>query len=109
MRCGGQRACNNHSHRWPGVPMALASAMLFGASTPLSKLLLGAGGRLSVARLRKLYCEGRYARGPTAGLRAEPDNGRNHGAAMLNNPSIEYFPAPVMHNSKKPPIMQRFL
>src|SRR5262249_57540020 len=29
------------SHLWPGVPMALASAILFGASTPFSKLLLG--------------------------------------------------------------------
>ena len=28
---------------WPGVPMALAAAALFGASTPLAKLLLGAG------------------------------------------------------------------
>jgi drug/metabolite transporter (DMT)-like permease len=30
------------THRWPGVPLALASAVLFGASTPLAKLLLGA-------------------------------------------------------------------
>ncbi|HEX6011234.1 MAG TPA: EamA family transporter, partial [Geminicoccaceae bacterium] len=30
------------SHRLPGVPFALASAALFGASTPLAKLLLGA-------------------------------------------------------------------
>jgi drug/metabolite transporter (DMT)-like permease len=28
---------------WPGAPMALGSAALFGASTPLAKLLLGAG------------------------------------------------------------------
>ncbi len=28
---------------WPGAPMALASAALFGMSTPLAKLLLGAG------------------------------------------------------------------
>jgi drug/metabolite transporter (DMT)-like permease len=28
---------------WPHVPMALASAALFGASTPLAKLLLGRG------------------------------------------------------------------
>ena len=27
---------------WPGAPMALASAALFGASTPFAKLLLGA-------------------------------------------------------------------
>lgn len=30
-----------HSHLWPGVPLALASAVLFGATTPLSKYLLG--------------------------------------------------------------------
>lgn len=30
------------SLRWPGVPYALGSAALFGASTPLAKLLLGA-------------------------------------------------------------------
>ena len=27
-------------NRWPGVPLALASAVLFGASTPSAKLLL---------------------------------------------------------------------
>ena len=31
----------SHSHLWPGVPLALASAALFGASTPFAKLLLG--------------------------------------------------------------------
>jgi drug/metabolite transporter (DMT)-like permease len=29
------------AHLWPGVPIALLSALLFGASTPLAKLLLG--------------------------------------------------------------------
>jgi drug/metabolite transporter (DMT)-like permease len=29
-------------HRWSGVPFALVSAALFGASTPFAKLLLGA-------------------------------------------------------------------
>lgn len=28
---------------WPGAPLAIASAVLFGASTPLAKLLLGGG------------------------------------------------------------------
>lgn len=32
---------NHHSHLWPGVPLALGSAILFGASAPLSKLLIG--------------------------------------------------------------------
>ncbi|MBL8595627.1 MAG: EamA family transporter [Devosia sp.] len=31
----------DNSYLWPGVPLALASALLFGASAPLSKLLLG--------------------------------------------------------------------
>jgi hypothetical protein len=31
----------DRSYLWPGVPIALASAILFGASTPFSKLLLG--------------------------------------------------------------------
>jgi drug/metabolite transporter (DMT)-like permease len=30
-----------HSHLWPGVPLALVSAVLFGASAPFAKLLLG--------------------------------------------------------------------
>ena len=32
---------NRISHLWPGVPLALASAVLFGATAPLSKILLG--------------------------------------------------------------------
>jgi drug/metabolite transporter (DMT)-like permease len=32
---------DSHSHLWPGVPLALGSAILFGASAPLSKLLIG--------------------------------------------------------------------
>ncbi len=31
-----------HSHVWPGVPLALGAAVLFGASAPLSKLIMGA-------------------------------------------------------------------
>jgi drug/metabolite transporter (DMT)-like permease len=32
---------SDHSHLWPGVPVALLSAALFGASTPVAKSLLG--------------------------------------------------------------------
>lgn len=32
---------SQRSHLWPGVPLALGSAVLFGASAPLSKLLMG--------------------------------------------------------------------
>lgn len=31
----------SHAHLWPGVPLALGAATLFGATTPLSKLLMG--------------------------------------------------------------------
>ena len=34
-------AHHHHSHLFPGVPLALGSAVLFGASAPLSKWLLG--------------------------------------------------------------------
>src|SRR5258707_701029 len=33
---------HSHSYLWLGVPLALASAILFGASAPFAKLLLGA-------------------------------------------------------------------
>jgi drug/metabolite transporter (DMT)-like permease len=39
LRHGGSAA--SRAHLWPGVPLALASAVLFGAVAPLSKLLLG--------------------------------------------------------------------
>lgn len=32
---------HNHKHLWPGVPLALGSAVLFGASAPLAKMLIG--------------------------------------------------------------------
>ena len=32
---------HTHAHLWPGVPLALMSAALFGASAPFAKLLLG--------------------------------------------------------------------
>ena len=34
-------SATTHSPLWPGVPLALASAVLFGASAPFAKLLLG--------------------------------------------------------------------
>lgn len=46
-----QMSTIHDSQVWPGVPMALASAMLFGASTPLTKVLLGAIAPQMVAGL----------------------------------------------------------
>lgn len=42
---------HSHSHLWPGVPLALASAALFGAVPPLSKLLLDAVSPFMLAGL----------------------------------------------------------
>lgn len=41
----------SRSHLWPGVPLALASAALFGAVSPLSKLLLDTVSPLMLAGL----------------------------------------------------------
>jgi len=42
---------HSHTHLWPGVPLALASAVLFGASAPFAKLLLGSIGAQLLAGL----------------------------------------------------------
>lgn len=42
---------HSRSHLWPGVPLALASAALFGATPPLSKLLLEAVSPFMLAGL----------------------------------------------------------
>ncbi|QPC91402.1 DMT family transporter [Mesorhizobium sp. INR15] len=42
---------DDHSHLWPGVPLALGSAALFGATPPLSKLLLDAVNPFMLAGL----------------------------------------------------------
>ena len=41
----------NNTHLWPGVPLALASAALFGAVSPLSKLLLNSVNPFMLAGL----------------------------------------------------------
>jgi drug/metabolite transporter (DMT)-like permease len=42
---------NQSAIQWPGVPLALGSAVLFGAATPLSKLLLASIGPQMLAGL----------------------------------------------------------
>jgi len=48
---------DHHSHLWPGVPLALASAALFGAVAPLSKLLLESTSPFMLAGLMYLGAE----------------------------------------------------
>ncbi len=89
------------SHRWPGVPLALGSAVFFGASTPFAKLLLGtidpwlmagllylgAGLGLAIVRGGRLWPgEGRgapAARGPALAGRRHP-GGRHRRAAAAD-------------------------
>ena len=52
---------HSHSHLWPGVPLALASALLFGASTPFAKLLVGAIDPQMLASLMYLGAGGGLA------------------------------------------------
>ncbi|MER9351999.1 EamA family transporter [Mesorhizobium sp. M0514] len=42
---------HSHSHLWPGVPLALGSAALFGAVSPFSKLILDSVSPLMLAGL----------------------------------------------------------
>src|SRR5438270_7302062 len=68
----------DHSPLWPGVPMALAAAVLFGAAAPFAKLLLGELEPQLLAGLLYLGAGiglaaghfGRAARGIPAPLRA---------------------------------------
>src|SRR5260370_10431231 len=92
----------NSAHLWPGVPLALGSAALFGAVSPLSKLLLtstnpfmlaglmylGAGLGLSLYRaLRRAFGaatdEARLQRSDIPWLALAIGMGRVVGAALL--------------------------
>jgi drug/metabolite transporter (DMT)-like permease len=68
---------HSHSYLWPGVPLALGSAALFGATPPLSKLLLNAANPFMLAGL--LYLGAgiglglyRLIRGQTSGSQEAP-------------------------------------
>jgi drug/metabolite transporter (DMT)-like permease len=59
----------SRSHLWPGVPLALGSAALFGATPPLSKLLLDAVNPFALAGL--LYLGAGAGLAVYGGLRAK--------------------------------------
>jgi drug/metabolite transporter (DMT)-like permease len=63
-----------HGHLWPGVPCALASAVLFGAAPPLAKLLVGGIEPFMLAGL--LYLGAGLG---LAGLRLVMPGGRGEG------------------------------
>ena len=59
-----------NAHLWPGVPLALASAALFGASAPFAKLLLGSMDPQLLAGLLYVGAGGGLALVQTGQLRA---------------------------------------
>jgi len=63
----------------------------------------------AVTRRFKSYASYEFCASSEVGPRAVIATHTGYGAATLRNASIEYFPAPVMCSSKKPPTMLRFL
>lgn len=59
---------HSHSHLWPGVPLALGSAALFGAVSPLSKLLLDVVSPLMLATTSSNGDESRHKQDRCDGL-----------------------------------------
>lgn len=89
-----------HSHLWPGVPLALGAAILFGASTPLSKLLMGSVDPWLLAGI--LYL------GAGAGLAlvqwARPLIGLPNAEAALQKPDLPWLAAVVFFGGMLGPL-----
>jgi drug/metabolite transporter (DMT)-like permease len=89
------------SHVWPGVPFALASALLFGASTPAAKALLGDIGPWMLAGL--LYAASGLGLGLiAAGRRAL---GIESGEAPLRRGDIPWLAAVVLFGGIVGPVL----
>lgn len=80
------------AHLWPGVPLALASAILFGLSTPFSKLLLGSVEPQLLAGL--LYCGA--GAGLLIGHLGRAFYGRTMMEAPLRLPDLPWLAAAIL-------------
>ena len=91
----------SHSPLWPGVPLALGAAVLFGASTPLAKLLIGAVDPWLLAGI--LYL------GAGAGLAAvqwvRPLIGLPNPEAALQKPDLPWLAAVVLFGGMLGPLL----
>lgn len=89
------------SHTWPGVPLALASAVLFGAATPLSKLLLGSVDPWLLAGILYLGAGG----GLTMTLLLRPKLGLSHAEASLNRADLPWLAAVILFGGMLGPLL----
>ena len=92
------------SHLWPGVPLALGAAVLFGASTPLAKLLIGSVDPWLLAGI--LYL------GAGAGLAlvhlARPVVGLPNTEAALQRPDLPWLGAVILFGGMLGPLLLMF-
>lgn len=89
------------SHAWPGVPLALGAAVLFGASTPLSKLLLGAVDPWLLAGVLYLGAGG----GLAAALWLRPRLGLPNAEAPLRRADFPWLAAVVVFGGILGPLL----
>ncbi|MEO8244846.1 MAG: DMT family transporter [bacterium] len=92
------------SHLWPGVPLALGAAILFGASTPVSKLLVGTVDPWLLAGI--LYL------GAGVGLAlmqwVRPLIGLTNAEAALQKPDLLWLAAVVLFGGMLGPLLLMF-
>jgi drug/metabolite transporter (DMT)-like permease len=91
----------SHSHLWPGVPLALLSAVLFGASAPFAKLLLGAVDAQLLAGL--LYLGAGIGLAAAHGARAA--FGLPAPEAPLRRPDLPWLAAVVLFGGLAGPLL----
>ena len=91
----------SHSHLWPGVPLALASAVLFGASAPFAKLLLSAVDAQLLAGL--LYLGAGIGLAAVHGARAVV--GLPAPEAPLRRPDLPWLAAVVLFGGFAGPLL----
>jgi drug/metabolite transporter (DMT)-like permease len=95
---------HNHSHLWPGVPLAVGSAVFFGASAPLSKLLIGSVDTWLLAGL--LYLGAGVGLGVLQLLRSTPRAERRE--ASLSRDHLPWLVAVLFFGGMVGPLMMMF-
>jgi drug/metabolite transporter (DMT)-like permease len=91
-----------HTHLWPGVPLALTSAVLFGATPPLSKLLLAEISPLLLAGL--LYLGAGVGLGIVMALRGLSGAPRSEEAA-ISRANLPWLAAAIVAGGVVAPVL----
>lgn len=92
---------NPHSHLWPGVPLALGAAVLFGAATPLAKLLTGRVDPWLLAGI--LYLGAGFGLAVLQAMR--PLIGLPNAEAPLRRPDLPWLAAVVLFGGMLGPLL----